>query len=181
MSINTTKYPTTNSCRQGTVRRQGGTSRSRYRGAEGTLSGALSMKPLAYHKQDGSCMYLLRLHVESQTGNPNNNQLNHEATLVAYVPAGKTDYCAALGQGDCVKVRYVIQTDTYLNKEGQPAKKTYFRAKAVYPLNREGKSATGQDEARASLAPQRAGRSASQKPFRQQVSHQNFGVGKGRA
>lgn len=164
MPINTTKHPGTNSHLQGAGRRHKSNSPSRYLGAEGTLTGTLSMNPLAYHKRDGSCAYLLRMHVESRTGNPNNDQLNHEALLVAYVPAGKTDYCAALCQGDHVKVRYVVQTDTYLNREGQPTKKTYFSAKGVYHLKK--------DQSRPPRAPQRAGRS--------QPNCQDFGMGRGR-
>ena len=51
MLINTTKHSGTNSHLQGSGRRHKSNSSSRYLGAEGTLTGTLSMTPLAYHKQ----------------------------------------------------------------------------------------------------------------------------------
>ena len=101
-----------------------------------TLTGTLRMNPRAYLNRDGSHTYLFWMDVESQTGSQNNNQLNRKASLVAYVPAGCTDYCAALRRGDYIKVIYAVQTDYYLDKEGRSAKKTYLRAKGVYSLNR---------------------------------------------
>ena len=155
--------------------------RPRYLGMWGTLTGALSANPKVYHNRDGSRTYLFRMDVESRTGNPNNDQLNHKASLVAYVPSGHTDYCAGLSEGDGIKVRYVVQTDYYLNKEGRPTKKTCLRATCVYPIHQEARSEAKRVESPSPLASQRAGLPASRKSFRSRPNRQDSGMGRGRA
>ena len=113
---------------------------SRYLGAWGTLTGALAANPLAYQNRDGSCTYLFRMKVDSRTGNLNNDQLNDTASLAAYVPKGQVDCYSALRRGDRVAVRYVVQTDYYLDKERRPAKKTYLSARTVHLLRKEAPS-----------------------------------------
>lgn len=111
--------------------------RTRYLGAWGTLTGTLSANPLAYPNRDGSRTYLFRMNVESRTGNLNNDQLNHTAMLVAYVPKKKTDCYSALRKGDRITVRYVVQTSYYLDKEGCPTQKTCFSARSVHLLSKK--------------------------------------------
>lgn len=111
--------------------------RPKYLGAWGTLTGALSANPIAYQNRDGSRTYLFQMNVESRTGNLNNEQLNHKASLIAYVPKGQTDCYSALRRGDRVTVRYVVQTSYYLDKEGQPTEKTCLSARGIRLLSKK--------------------------------------------
>lgn len=133
MIINTTHPVSSNSQSQKTD----APLRPRYLGAWGTLTGALTANPLAYPNRDGSRTYLFRMNVESRTGNLNNDQLNHTATLVAYVPKRKTDCYSALRKGDRITVRYVVQTSYYLDKEGCPTHKTCLSARSVHLLSKK--------------------------------------------
>lgn len=177
MIINTTNQGSTSRQLQKTDRHL----RPRYLGMWGTLTGALSANPMVYHNRDGSCTYLFRMNVEFRTGNPNNDQLNHKASLVAYVPAGHKDYCVGLSQGDCIKVRYVVQTDYYLDREGRPTKRTCLSARGVYPIRQEARSAPERVQSPSPCVSQRAGQPASRKSFRPQSSRQDSGMGRGRA
>lgn len=144
--------------------------RTRYMGAQGTLTGTLSANPIVYHNRDSSHTYLLQMNVESRTGNLNNDKLNHKASLVAYVPAGHTDYCAELRRESPVMVRYVVHTDYYLDWEGHPAQKTYLSARGVYPLYRGTSALSGCVRPRDAPAPQHAG-----SPSAQPDSHEERG------
>ena len=126
---------------------------SRYLGAWGTLTGALAANPLAYQNRDGSRTYLFRMKVESRIGNLNNDQLNHTASLAAYVPKGHIDCYSALRRGDRVTVRYVVQTDYYLDKESRPAKKTCLSARSVHLLSKKAPSALRQSRSTCPSSP----------------------------
>ncbi|MGO5024543.1 hypothetical protein ACTQ4E_15910 [Lawsonibacter sp. LCP25S3_G6] len=140
MNVNATHQVSSNSRSQ----KAESSLRPKYLGAWGTLTGALSANPLAYPNRDGSRTYLFRMNVESRTGNLNNDQLNHTATLVAYVPKRKTDCYSALRKGDRITVRYVVQTSYYLDKEGCPTQKTCLSARSVHLLSKKASPAPRQ-------------------------------------
>ena len=158
----------------------GDSSRSRYLGEQGTLTGTLKQDPRVYCNQDGSRTYMFQLNVESRTGNPNNDQLNHAAALVAYVPVGNTDYCAALRQGDCVNVRYVVQTDYYRNREGRPTKKTFLSAKGVYPSRQGKRPLPERCRSQPPRTSRRGGLPAAPRPFYPSENRQDSGMEEGR-
>ena len=154
MIINTTNQGSTSRQLQKTDRHL----RPRYLGMWGTLTGALSANPMVYHNRDGSCTYLFRMNVESRTGNPNNDQLNHKASLIAYVPKGQIDCYSALRRGDRITVCYVVQTSYYLDKEGCPVQKTCLSARSFRLLSKQATPALRQAWPPRLSAPQRAGR-----------------------
>lgn len=133
--------------------------RPKYLGAWGTLTGALAANPLAYQNRDGSRTYLFRMKVESRVGNLNNDQLNHKASLIAYVPKGQIDCYSALRRGDRITVCYVVQTSYYLDKEGCPVQKTCLSARSFRLLSKQATPALRQAWPPRLSAPQRTGRS----------------------